>query len=140
MTKKEPLPILGFDPGRDKCGVAIVNEDGELYYHAVIKSYDVIQQLNFLQKKFFFRLLVIGDQTTSEDWKNYLEKELLFSVPIVKIDERNSTLEARNRYWKMYPPNFIRRLIPESLRIPNRSIDDIVAILLVERFLQTSKK
>ena len=140
MIKKEPLLILGFDPGRDKCGIAIIDEDGKLYYHAVIESFNVIRKLNFLHKKFFFRLLVMGDKTTSEDWKNRLLEELLFSVPIIMIDESNSTLEARSRYWQMYPPNFIVSLIPESLRVPRRSIDDIVAILLVERFCQTSKK
>ncbi|ADB95581.1 hypothetical protein UCYN_08970 [Candidatus Atelocyanobacterium thalassa isolate ALOHA] len=82
----------------------------------------------------------MGGQTTSRIWKESLEKKLLFSIPIIKIDESNSTLEARNRYWQMYPPKSISRLIPESLRIPTRSIDDIVAILLVERFFQINKK
>ena len=140
MTKKKPLFILGFDPGRDKCGIAVISEDGKLYYHAVIKSYDVVRQVNFLYKKFFFKVLVMGGQTTSRIWKESLEKKLLFSIPIIKIDESNSTLEARNRYWQMYPPKSISRLIPESLRIPTRSIDDIVAILLVERFFQINKK
>ena len=54
MTKKKPLFILGFDPGRDKCGIAVISEDGKLYYHAVITSYDVVREVNFLYKKFFF--------------------------------------------------------------------------------------
>jgi hypothetical protein len=35
----------------------------------------------------------------------------------------------------MYPPRGLQRLIPQGLRIPARPIDDIVAILLIERYL-----
>jgi RNase H-fold protein (predicted Holliday junction resolvase) len=57
-------------------------------------------------------------------------------MPIVLVDERYSTLEARDRYWQMYPPKGIERLIPQGLRQPPRPIDDIVAILLIERYLE----
>jgi hypothetical protein len=35
----------------------------------------------------------------------------------------------------MYPPQGLTRLIPQGLRVPPRPIDDIVAILLIERYL-----
>ncbi|MGK7894630.1 MAG: resolvase, partial [Xenococcus sp. (in: cyanobacteria)] len=57
-------------------------------------------------------------------------------IPIVMVNENNSTLEARDRYWQIYPPKGFRKFIPQTLRIPPRPIDDIVAILLIERFLQ----
>ncbi len=52
------------------------------------------------------------------------------------VDERYSTLEARDRYWKMYPPKGLYHLIPQSLRPIPRPVDDIVAILLIERYLE----
>ena len=30
--------ILGFDPGRDKCGVAVMNAERSVVYHQVIES------------------------------------------------------------------------------------------------------
>ena len=51
------------------------------------------------------------------------------------VDERYSTLEARDRYWLMYPPKGLNLLIPKGLRTLPRPIDDIVAILLIERYL-----
>ncbi|HEY9806770.1 MAG TPA: hypothetical protein V6D04_09380, partial [Candidatus Obscuribacterales bacterium] len=55
---------------------------------------------------------------------------------VVLVDERYSSLEARDRYWKMYPPKGLYRLIPQGMRTPPRSLDDIVAILLIERYLE----
>ncbi|MFM6310413.1 MAG: resolvase, partial [Dolichospermum sp.] len=47
-----------------------------------------------------------------------------------------STLEARDRYWQMYPPQGINKLLPKGMRQPPRAIDDIVAVLLIERYLK----
>nr|WP_198649024.1 pre-16S rRNA-processing nuclease YqgF [Cyanothece sp. BG0011] len=131
--------ILGFDPGRDKCGVAIADNKGNIYYHEVIESSQAISTLNDLIGQFSITLLVMGNQTTSKQWKKQVESELLVSVPITLIDERNSTLEARDRYWEMYTPQGLMRLLPKGMRNPPRPIDDIVAILLIERYFKSIK-
>ena len=82
-------------------------------------------------------MLVLGNQTTSKQWRKRLDNELLMSIPIELIDERNSTLEALDRYWKMYPPQGLMRLLPQGMRNPPRPIDDIVAILLIERYFKS---
>jgi hypothetical protein len=51
------------------------------------------------------------------------------------VDERYTSLEARDRYWQMFPPKGITKLLPQGMRTPPRPIDDIVAILLIERYL-----
>ncbi|MGB5595449.1 MAG: pre-16S rRNA-processing nuclease YqgF [Crocosphaera sp.] len=140
MNQKTSSMILGFDPGRDKCGIAITDEDDQLYYHDVVPSSQAILTINNLVQQFTVNLLVMGNQTTSKQWKKRLENELLFSIPIIMIDERNSTLEARDRYWEMYPPQGLTRLIPKGMRNPPRPIDDIVAILLIERYFKKIKQ
>ncbi|MEM9980093.1 MAG: resolvase, partial [Cyanobacteria bacterium P01_D01_bin.2] len=45
------------------------------------------------------------------------------------------SLEARDRYWEMFPPKGLNRILPQSMRSIPRPIDDIVAILLIERYL-----
>jgi RNase H-fold protein (predicted Holliday junction resolvase) len=77
----------------------------------------------------------MGNQTTSKTWKQKLLEALPESVKIIQIDERYSTLEARDRYWQMYPPQGLTRLIPQGMLTPPRPIDDIVAIILIERYL-----
>lgn len=128
--------LLGFDPGRDKCGLAVMGKQQQLLYHQVVPSADAIATLQQLCQQFSIATLVMGDQTTAKKWKQKLERELSASLPIVLVDERYSSLEARDRYWQMYPPTGLQRLIPQGMREPPRPIDDIVAILLIERYLK----
>ena len=127
--------ILGFDPGRDKCGLAVMGLDRRLHYHQVVPANEAIATIQALRQKFPISLLVMGDQTTAKRWKQQLSQHLP-PLSIVMVDERYSSLEARDRYWQMYPPKGLTRLLPRSLRTPPRPWDDIVAIVLIERYLE----
>ncbi|MBW4545742.1 MAG: pre-16S rRNA-processing nuclease YqgF [Symplocastrum torsivum CPER-KK1] len=128
--------ILGFDPGRDKCGLAVMGREQQLLYHQVVLSQDAIATIQQLCQEFVIETIVMGDQTTAKSWKQKIVGELGTSIPIMLVDERYSSLEARDRYWQMYPPKGIELLIPKGLRQPPRPVDDIVAILLIERYLK----
>lgn len=139
MTISEFSPtqpvILGFDPGKDKCGLAIMGLDRQLYYHQVVVAPKAIATIETLRQQFPVSLLVMGDQTTAKKWKQQLHQELTDQLNIILVDERYSTLEARDRYWQMYPPQGLTKLLPQGMRQPPRPIDDIVALLLIERYL-----
>jgi len=126
--------ILGFDPGHHKCGLAVMDQEKHLYYHQVVKPSAVARTITKLHQEFQINLIVIGDQTTSEFWKQNITK-IISEIPIIKVDERYSSLEARDRYWQIYPPQGLVRLIPPGMRIPSQPIDDIVAMILIERYL-----
>lgn len=126
--------ILGLDPGRDKCGVAVMNDKQEVIYHQVIDSNQAIADLTQLSQQYHPDLIVMGDGTTSKNWRQRIESDLT-TLPVVTVNEANSTLEARDRYWVMYPPKGLQRMVPQGLRIPPRPVDDIVAIILIERYL-----
>jgi RNase H-fold protein (predicted Holliday junction resolvase) len=125
---------LGFDPGKDKCGVAVMDGDRALLYHQVLLTAEVILQISNLCQQYNVSRIVMGDQTTSKQWQQQLTT-VFPDLPIVLVDERYSSLEARDRYWQMYPPNFLMRLIPQGMRQLPRPIDDLVAIILIERYL-----
>jgi RNase H-fold protein (predicted Holliday junction resolvase) len=128
--------ILGFDPGRQKCGLAIMGLDRCLYYHEVIPATEAIATIQILQQQYPISLLVMGDQTSSKEWRQQITAGLADPLRIMPVDERYSTLEARDRYWQMYPPQGLAKLIPQGIRTLPRPIDDIVAILLIERYLE----
>ena len=130
---RKDLIILGLDPGRDKCGVAVIDSQQEIVYHQVVDSVKAIATLEQLVKQYAVDLIVMGDGTTSKVWQQQIESNL--SIAIATVNEANSTLEARDRYWIMYPPKGFKTLIPLGLRTPPRPVDDIVAILLIERYL-----
>jgi RNase H-fold protein (predicted Holliday junction resolvase) len=130
--------ILGFDPGRQKCGLAIMGLDRVLCYQQVVAAAAVIDEITSLRQRFPISTIVLGDQTASQGWKDTLS--MIPDPPrIMLVDERYSTLEARDRYWQMYPPSGLASLVPQSLRTIPRPIDDIVAILLIERYLNRLK-
>ncbi|TVP55113.1 MAG: pre-16S rRNA-processing nuclease YqgF [Nodularia sp. (in: Bacteria)] len=139
MTFSEFSPtqpvILGFDPGKDKCGLAVMGLDRQLYYHQIVTAQKAIATIETLRQQFPVSLLVMGNQTTSKQWKQQLSEALVEQLSIILVDERYSTLEARDRYWQMYPPKGLTKLLPQGMRQPPRPIDDIVALLLIERYL-----
>ncbi len=132
--------ILGFDPGRDKCGLAIMGKDLQLHYHQVVSATEAISTINWLLPKFPISIVVMGDRTTSGQWQKQLKAQLPATVEIFLVDEHNSTLEARDRYWQMYPPKGLTKLVPQGLREPPRPLDDLVAILLIERYLKATNR
>ncbi len=130
------MNILGFDPGKDKCGVAIMTEEQTILTHQVVRSDQAISTIKLLREKYQIQTLIMGDQTTSKKWKKQLQENLTPEISIIMIDERNSSLEARDLYWQMYPAKGLKKLIPQGLRIPPRPIDDLVAILLIKKYLK----
>ncbi len=138
-TTEASLPLIfGFDPGRDKCGIAVVGHDLSVYEHEVVPAEEAITRIQTWMQQYSTHTLVMGNQTTAKQWQQRLEQAL--EVPVSLIDERYSTLEARDRYWAMYPPKGLARLVPQGMRDVPRPIDDIVAIILVERYLAQLSK
>ncbi|AFY74150.1 putative endonuclease involved in recombination [Synechococcus sp. PCC 7502] len=126
--------LLGFDPGRDKCGVAVIGLDRKVLYQAVIPSCEAIATVASLMAKYTISLIIMGDQTTAQVWKSEF-KNAFPDVNIVTVNERFSSQEAKVRYWQLYPPQGLMALVPLGLRSPPRPVDDIVAMILIERYL-----
>lgn len=131
--------LIGFDPGRDKCGYALITTDGQVLDHRILASASALDALEQVWRSHTVEAIVIGNQTTSRQWQQQLEARP-GAPPVQPVNERNSTLEARERYWQLYPPQGWRRLLPAGLREPPRPVDDIVAIVLLERYLGQSAR
>lgn len=82
-------------------------------------------------KTYKINLIVLGNQTKSEHFFKVLSK---LDIKIVLIDEKNSTLEAKDLYFEIYPPKGIKKLFPKGLLYPPRDFDDITAIVLARRY------
>ncbi len=136
--------ILGLDPGRDNCGIALLQLGGgdepdrrQVQLHEVVPTPQALVRLKTLAQAFPVTTLVIGNQTTSKQWLAQLAQDWPDGPIVVPINERNSSLEARDRYWQLFPPQGLQRLMPQGMRQPPRPVDDIVAILLIERYLDS---
>ncbi len=121
-----------LDPGRSKCGLVRSDPSQEQVIQALIEpATTCLEQLRQWRIE-GLEGVVIGDGTSSGDWPKRLQK---LGLSVVMVNERGSTLAARQRYWELIPPRSWRRLLPRGLRLPPRAIDDVVAQLLLERWL-----
>jgi RNase H-fold protein (predicted Holliday junction resolvase) len=126
-------PILAIDPGRHKCGVAVVDRDGKVLHRGVSPTGEIASVAARLIDDFGVALLLVGDRTGAKN----VCRALLAQVPLqpVLIDEHRSTEQARRRFLQENPRRGWRRLLPITLLTPDRPYDDYVAVLLAERYL-----
>lgn len=124
--------IIGVDPGKDKCGVAVLNSSGDVKFSEVIPTHEFELTLKKLSAQFDVDLIILGNGTTH----TAAEKKILsLNFPVRVVDEKFTTEEARREYWKQNPPCGWRKLLPTSLQVPPVPVDNIVAEILVKRFL-----
>jgi RNase H-fold protein (predicted Holliday junction resolvase) len=133
-----PKVVLSIDPGRNKCGFALAvrNEprNVDLLWHKVIPTESLIEGVHEARGHSDFELVIVGGGTTSREAVERL-REAFFGLSILVVDERDTTLHARERYWEHYPRRGWRRLLPASLQIPPGPVDDFAALVLAERVL-----
>ena len=124
--------VVGIDTGRDKCGVAVLNSDGEIFFEKVIETANFEQTLKNLFAQYNFEIAILGDGTTHKNAEKILRS---LNIEVKIVDEKHTTEEARRLYWKKNPPHGWRKLLPVSMQVPPEPVDGIVAEILVTRFL-----
>lgn len=133
--------ILAVDPGRVKCGVAVVRRtEGskgqpriEVLHRAVVPTDELAAALAEQAAKHAPDVLIVGNGTTRAQALDAAHR--LPDLRVELVDERSTTLAARKRFFEDNRPRWLRRLIPTSLQTPNRPYDDYVAIILAEQYL-----
>lgn len=134
--------VLAIDPGRDKCGLAVVDRQAGVLAHTVTPTERLQPAARQWLGEYACKVVVVGDGTASAAIRELLRgmEASRDIAQVVSVDERNSTLEARTRYWRETPPRGWRRLFPAGLLPPPCAIDDYAAIILAERFFQNCVK
>ncbi|MBD3878303.1 MAG: resolvase, partial [Quinella sp. 1Q5] len=56
--------IMGIDPGRDKCGVAVLTAAGEIKYQRVVVTDELGDVIKRLAAEYDIELVLLGDGTT----------------------------------------------------------------------------
>ena len=126
--------IMGIDPGRDKCGVAVLSAAGDIQFQRVIATDDLDSAIKTLAADFDIATVILGDGTTH---KAAAQKISAAGLTYRLVDEKHTTEEARRLYWQKNPPRGWRRLLPTSMQVPPEPVDALVAEILVRRFLES---
>lgn len=130
--------VLSVDPGREKCGVAIVHKQEGIIYKSIIATAELATTVEALATAYNLTTVIIGNSTTSRTAQLGLKKITVKGqkITLVPINEYRSTDQARKRYWLDNPPKGLMRLIPTSLQVPPVPVDDYAAVILAERYFK----
>ena len=116
--------VLAVDPGREKCGVAVLAADGTVLLQEVVPTAQLAATAARLIHT-YAPTVIMGNGTTSAAARARIE-ELGTEV----------TLDtAKAAYWTAHPPRGWRRLMPRGMLVPPVPVDDFVAVILAQRYL-----
>jgi RNase H-fold protein (predicted Holliday junction resolvase) len=125
--------ILGLDPGTRKCGYALLEAIDRAPIVLGIAPLDALRAvLESLVAAHPVDLVALGRGTNSAHVATILSA---LSLPHVLVDERETTLRARGRFFRDHPPRGWKRLVPRGMLLPDRPVDDYAALLIAERYL-----
>ena len=133
------MVVAAIDPGREKCGVAIVAENGEVLEQSVVATVWLADEMAERVRRFSPARILLGNGTTSRAAAATI-RENLPDIPVEIVDEYRTTDDARRAYWKANPPTGWRRFFPTSMQVPPEPVDDYVAVLLAQRYLINRRK
>ena len=128
------MVVAAVDPGREKCGVAVVDEDGNVLERAVVATARLVDELTARAIKFRPELILLGNGTTSRAAEETI-RAALSDIPVAIVDEYRTTDDAKVAYWKAHPPTGWRRFLPTGMQVPPEPVDDFVAVILAQRYL-----
>ncbi|MEQ1932929.1 MAG: hypothetical protein ABL962_03485 [Fimbriimonadaceae bacterium] len=132
--------VLAIDPGSSKCGMALVERDDnlkiKLLWRAVSPRDEVLKHIEEAAKICPYRFIVVGQGTSSRKLVEEV-REMYPSAGILLIDESNTSIAARERYWEHHPRQGWRKLLPASMQVPPEPVDDFAALIMAERVLET---
>ena len=129
--------VIGIDPGREKCGLAVVHKQQGVLALQVVSTAELAAIVGELTAKWNTQTVVLGNGTSHQEAVRALKSAAICHIHI--IDEAHTTEQARVRYWQENPPQGLRRLIPRGLQIPPEPVDAYVAVILAERWLEAGE-
>ncbi len=124
--------VLGIDPGTRKAGYAVVRADGSVLALGIEEVSALAARARALAAEHAIEAIAMGTGTNAAPLARLVEE---LGVPVVPVDERETTLRARGLYFADHPPRGWRRLIPLGMQVPPRPIDDYAAVLIARRYL-----
>lgn len=133
--------VLAIDPGTHKCGMALVHRNADFHltrlWSEISPTDDVLYKLHEAFAVAPFDMVIIGGGTHSQPIV-HLVRQQMPSMAVLVVDETNTSLAARERYWEFNPRQGWRRFLPSTLQLPPVPVDDYVAYILAERVLTES--
>lgn len=124
--------IIAIDPGKSKAGIAVYKSKVGPLYLNIVENTGIIPKLKEYIKEYPSAQIILGDGTFGKETAKTLK---IAKLEFVFVDEKNSTLEARKRYFQINPPKGLWAFMPKGLLFTNRPLDDYAALVLAEKYI-----
>ncbi len=128
MTK-----YISIDPGKYKCGLIFADfESKRILQAVVIESQLLVQHIKDIKEKHQKIKVIMGNGTSSQEHVNNLS---FLGESLKVVEEKNTTLRAKQRYYEIFPIKGFRRFLPKEVFLHNINLDAVAALLILEDFL-----
>lgn len=139
-ANKEVGLLLAIDPGRAKCGLAVVRgpekagESPACLERRVVETERLTLAVGeILRRRPEIARFLLGNATHSATLRKALS-DVFPQMPLELVNEFNTSARARARYVQENPAPGWRRLLPPGMRSPEVPYDDYAALLLAEDY------
>ena len=129
--------FIAIDPGRSKCGLAVVQENGAALELQLLTPENLLAQVQECLQRYPDSQILLGNGTDSEAIQQLLAP---ITSLLLLVDERNTTLEANALYWQNNTASFWQKLLPASWRSIAQPLDAYAAWAIALRFLKSIEK
>ncbi|MBT9587534.1 resolvase [bacterium] len=127
------MMVLAVDPGRRKCGLALVTGQLECVQRSVVAREDLLHEVRQWLQRWGVQRVLVGGATGSKPVVQELKEGLTVEVEVVS--EYKTSERARGRYFRDHPPRGVWRWVPLGLQVPPVPIDDYAALVMAEDYL-----
>ena len=126
------LKLISIDPGKCKCGLVLVDLNKKKVDQAIVINTEFlpkyVKSLNSFEN---ISKVIMGNGTTS---KQNLEKLKFINKDLIIVEEKNTTLRAKKRYFELFPIRGLKTFLPKEIFIMNKNLDAVSALIILEDY------
>ena len=124
--------LISIDPGKCKCGLVLVDLDQKKVEQAVVINTEFLPNyVKNLNSHENISKVIVGNGTTSR--QNTAKLDFLKNDLII-VEEKNTTLRAKKRYFELFPVRGLKTLLPNEIFIMNKNLDALSALIILEDY------
>ena len=126
------LKLISIDPGKCKCGLVLVDLNKKKVDQAIVLNTELLPEyVKSLNRNENISKVIIGNGTTG---KQNLEKLKFINKDLIIVEEKNTTLRAKKRYFELFPIRGLKIFLPKEIFIMNKNLDAVSALIILEDF------
>ena len=124
--------LISIDPGKCKCGLVLVDLHQKKVDQAIVINTEFLPNyVKNLKSSENISKVIIGNGTTS---RQNIEKLKFIKNDLIIVDEKNTTLRAKKRYFELFPTRGIKNFLPKEIFILNKNLDAVSALIILEDY------